>query len=106
MALGVASTCSTFRTPTTYLISPESRPVIGSKSASTVAPGAAKSRRGAEEPFDSAFNGFDDAFNGCGELPAALGGRSTGARSFALSVTSRSDLAAKLTNPGTSRPRQ
>jgi len=71
MALGVASTCSTLRTPTTYLISPESRPVIGLKLASTVAPRAAKSRRGAEEPFESAFNG-------CGELPAALGGRSNG----------------------------
>jgi len=51
MALGVASTCSTLSTTATYLISPESRPVIGSKSASTVALGAAKSRRGAEEPF-------------------------------------------------------
>jgi len=68
MAPGVASTCSTFSTPATYLISLESHPVIGSKLASTVAPGAAKSRRGAEEPFVGAF------INGCcGVLPAAPG---------------------------------
>jgi len=99
MTHDVASTCSTFGTPVTYLISSREQRCVGPETASTVAPGAAKSRRGVEEPrWSCVINGFG--------MSAARGGSIGGARSFALSVTSRSGLAAKLTNPGTSRPRQ
>jgi hypothetical protein len=59
MTHDVASTCSTFGTPVTYLISSREQRCVGPETASTVAPWAAKSRRGVEEPrWSCVINGL------------------------------------------------